>query len=321
MNQLSGYYSPSGRVEQEGLTKLMTYGLTGTALCAISAGYLSFILEKYIPFFFIDFVPGILLGLFIGYFLSRGADLGKIRSRKFLMLSGFSLGLIGMYLKAVVFLMALSGHKAVELAPGVLVSALKMLARQRFGQGDASASESILVFFVWGIGAAATVFIPMWRAYRFLDKRPFCENCNEWVDKKESVYPFPMIEKSEIGLLREPLERGYFEVLKTLKLNPLIMNIREKQYTQLDVEYCSGCRQFYLLSISNWETEIRRTQHGEIEVVHTKFFLEHLVIPPKVYKIVRGLDYTEKPMDVDAMIGEVSKSHQFKKKLRKMFLD
>lgn len=321
MNHLSGYYSPSNRVGQEGLARLMTYGLTGTVLCAIAAGYLSFILEKYIPFFFVDFVPGILMGLFIGYFLSRGAELGKIRSRQFLMVSGFSFGLIGIYLKVVVCLMAVSGHKAVELAPGALISGLKSLALQRFGQAGTTGSESIMVFVVWGLGAAAVVLFPMWRAYGFLDKRIFCENCNEWVDKKESVYPFSMIEKSDAVLLRDVLERGNFEILKTLKLNPLIMNIRAKKYTQLDVEYCSICRQFYLLSISNWETEIRRTQQGEIEVVHTSSLLEHLIIPTKAYKIIRGLDYTEKPMDVDAMIGEVSKSHEFKKKLLKMFLD
>lgn len=42
MNQLSGYYSPSNKIEPGGFAKLLAYGLIGTLPFVAAAGYLTY---------------------------------------------------------------------------------------------------------------------------------------------------------------------------------------------------------------------------------------------------------------------------------------
>lgn len=305
MNQQSGYYVPSNKIEPGGLAKLATYGLTGTFILSLAVGNTAYYSGEFRPIAII--LLGIIMGFFIGYFISRGAESGKIRNQYLLTASGILLGVLAAYVSAVVYAAAASGYQTVAFAPGQMMPYFN----------DVNLKILVNIFLV------PVLIIPTWRGFKFLEKRPFCENCNEWVEKKESIYPFPIIDDpNRKAMMKDILEKGGFEVLEQLKLSPSIMTNVNKYFTQLDVEYCSTCRQFYLLSMSNREiTWVQNTKGQDMQVEKSYPIIEHLIMPSKVYKTVRGIDYTEKPMDVDAMIGEVSWTHRAKKTLRKMFID
>jgi hypothetical protein len=314
MNELSGYYYPSGKIEAGGLSKLFTYGFGGTLLSSIIAGYAASYLGTAVLAFF-TVVLGVFLGLFTGYFVSRGAEAGKIRNRPILISSGFFFGLLAVYLWAVFYILSVSGHKVLAIIPGTLAMQLKNTAGW-------FSTDPTVIYWLWIVAAAAVFLIPGWRAFRFLRKRPFCENCNLWLDKKESLYPFPSIDGDNRDMLAAALKEGEFGILEMFKLDPTIMNNINKYFTQIDVEYCSSCRQFYLLSVTNYEILQKQDHRGrEYEEENRYPLVVQLIIPPKVYKTVRSIDYVEKPMDVDAMINEVSWTHKFKGKFLRMFID
>ena len=143
-----------------------------------------------------------------------------------------------------------------------------------------------------------------------------------WVDQKDSIYPFPTIEPDTLAKLMDALSIHDSVNLEWFELDPMLMTHERKYFGQLDVDYCSNCSEFYLLSVSNHEMYTKTNHKGESrEVIKVTPLLTQLIISGDIYKAVRSTDSVETPLDVDAMLDEISPAHRFKNKLRKMFFD
>lgn len=132
----------------------------------------------------------------------------------------------------------------------------------------------VVLYGIWFVEAAIIIGGSVLIATSIIKTKPFCEKCNEWVEKNELLVPLNFVDNIEE--LKLKLEQGDFEALTHLGK----AETDSCQYTTVTLKHCEQCKEFYLISV--WATTITKNQKGE-EKTNNKEIVNRLIVDQHVY--------------------------------------
>lgn len=273
-SQPDRYYRNSGAVPFKGTLLMLVAG-------TLTAAVLSFIyalVDHYNPFIYVTFLATLVLGGGIGGAVYGAARSGAVRSRPFVMLVAFTMGLLGTYLAWVwfVWILARWDTQAIVLDPLGMLHIMSVLGENGVWTIRGNTPTGFVLYAVWLVEAVAIVgCATMCAAAEFV---PYCEACGRWTESLGE--PF-VLTSADRDRLRTDLEDERYAVLDE-RLTP---DINPADCVHVTVHRCPNCTESNYLSASH----ITVTQSKDNTEVKTNDFVKHLCVPEAVVAQVEQL--------------------------------
>jgi len=270
MNQINVYYRHSGAIGLMGPVYMIIFGTVGTLVLGIIYGYAIF----YIPYIAHNFLITLGFGALVGFIVGNGGKLGKVRNPRLLLLFGFLFGLFAEYTGWVSWIFAFSKQQTLVLFPSDVLSVVEIVAEKGswwdiFGWTP----KGTALYVIWGIEATMIIATSTLVSWALLISTPFCERCNRWVEKKNSILPLePITNPDEF---KSQLEQADYTSLKTLQK----VGSGSNPYTQIDLLRCPICQLLYLLTTKLVTVGVEK-QESDI--------IENIIINSEIYEMIQN---------------------------------
>lgn len=264
------YYKHSGGVNPLGVIMVLAMGAVGTIILGLIYSYAT----CYIPFVYLNILLAIGFGLGVGALVGIGGTIGKIRNTFLIGLISVLFGLFAEYCQWVFWILAESKQEVFIINPVEIYYIIRYFAITGVWSIGSITPTGAVLYTIWFGEAAIIVGASALIAIYTIKTKPFCERCNEWVKKEDTLSLLNYVD--DINGLKYRLEQGEFSALTGLgKVEKDI-----SQYTKVTLKHCEQCKDFYLISV--WAIKISKGRKDELRT-ESKEVVHHLLIDEKVY--------------------------------------
>ena len=224
----------------------------------------------------------LLLGVAVALTLGFAGTLGKVRHAGVMALFGFIFGLVAKYAGSVAWISAAMEDPSLLLSffsPGEVFSFLRLVSIIGTWSIFGWTPTGLALYVVWGVEVLLIVGTATFGATISLMSEPFCERCNRWAERTESLFPLEPIANPK--LLKVQLERGDYAFVNSLER----ITDNSKRYTRLDLYQCTTCEQFHLLTVKSVHIEV--DSKGK-ESKKKRTIVENLLLDAEAYEMIRA---------------------------------
>lgn len=277
-------YQHSGIVPVTGATVALAAGCLVAPLLGVAYSFSFY----YIPFVYLNFLLACAFGAGIGWVVGYLARVGKIRNT--LAVSAFAAvaTILGVYAEwgSTVYAMTpvtdlqqlWADAGFLPLRPNNLVALMQHLfAEGSWGLSGNSTVHGWPLVALWIIEAGIIFGAATATAANHIVKRPFCENCQVWIEGQQPHY--------YVGDGSEPVwnevQQGAFE---SLALTPRAGG-NEPTYVRLTLSVCEGCSTSNYLTITTCKSTTDNKGNPKLE---ENDVVTHLILQPAQVEIVQA---------------------------------
>jgi hypothetical protein len=218
------------------------------AAAAATVGAVYGALTYWIPFVYLNFFGTIGLGLAAGGAVYLGAVFGKVRNTTVSGLGGVVAGLAALWGAWVVWIYVVTADAdtgVILLSPASIWRAMGVIGAHgvwSIGRSSSTPVSGTTLYVVWVIEALIVLGVSAFISHVFMVRKPFCERCNSWVNRKNSL---PKLSPPEDASTLDGLDDGDISGILTLEGNPM-----GSMHLQVDLQACRTCDEMHLMSIS-----------------------------------------------------------------------
>ncbi len=301
MNTFGTYYKPSGKSPTLGLIIYMVF----TLVLPLFLGYIYGMLQYFGFQMIIKMILPIIFGMSIAFLVGMGARFAKLRAPFIMVFLGAIATLLAYYAHWIGWLTAIA-ERQVSLNPIKVFDTLRVLAGNIIYGSDRTPLSAEVHWFAWLVEAVLILGIALYVTSKFYSLNIYCEPCDRWTDRKDTVQPLRTIDDAK-GF-KEAMNNGNFSIMDSLgdvktglqSSGSSFLPDSDKEYGQVDVRFCSKCNDYKLLMVS---------QKSPAKILgrwfsNRKVILENMFITNDQYKTVRKMDIVEG--QVDLMVKEDS---------------
>lgn len=237
------------------------------------AGYVSFLLTL-----------GFALG--VGFSVSAAAGMAKCRSKGFLHLTGFLIGLLALYFSWVAFLFVLLRKDASsELEIGlfdILLSPVGVweiacaIGEEGWYAMRGGNVKGVVLWVFWGIEALVVVIGVTVLAPTGIADQVFCERCSRWCNVTKDFMRL-MVPQNDDLLAR--FSSGQIDAMAELPVAPVTVS----PYLRVDLDRCESCQ-----DTATWRASLvthERTKEGKIEEKNQDIVAPLLLTPDRLRQL------------------------------------
>jgi hypothetical protein len=267
--------------EHSGATPVLGLGLVVGAGAGLSygLGWVYGVAIYWIPFVYIAFLLPIALGFGLGTSIAFLGRLGKVRSPGFCALAGLAAGGLAEWIQWQVWLDQLVGPEPIAALGGTW-AAVNAVAEQGAWSLFSWTPTGGALWTIWGLEGLVIVGGTSLVAMGGIAASPFCERCEVWLDKPETLAPFDFIH--DVDPLKAAVDAGDLSALRAMeRVRP-----GATRYAALDFHECAQCHQLRLVSVRNVE---RKQGDGKEDLDETEI-LQHLIVDPDTWDVLRKKD-------------------------------
>ena len=235
------YYKHSGKMTPLGVIYMLLFGIIGAIVLSLIYCYATI----YIPFVYINFLLTLCYGGAVGLIVAIGAKKGKIRNIKLLIGIAIIIGVFAEYTNWVSWIYVFTKHKVFTLSLVKIKSLIELMAVTGVWSIKGSVVKGASLYIIWVVEAAIIIGASAYGAFAHLKSVPFCEDCNEWVNKKRKIsFREPILNQFDA---RMRLERMDYEPITSLKP----VGIDSKAYTEIELRDCPICNQKHYITVKS----------------------------------------------------------------------
>lgn len=237
------------------------------------AGYVSFILT-------LGFAVG------VGYSVSAAARMAKCRSKGFLHLTGFLIGLLVLYFSWVAFLFVLLRRDApseldiglfsILLSPAGVWDIACAIGEEGWYAMRGGNVKGVVLWVFWGIEALVVVIGVTVLAPTGIADQVFCERCNRWC-KVTKDFMRLMVPQNDDLLTR--LSSGQMDVMAEMP----VAHVTVSPYLRVGVDRCESCQ-----DTATWRASLvtqERTKEGKMEEKDQTLVAALLLTPDRLRQL------------------------------------
>lgn len=225
MNDL--YYKPSGIVPIGGI--ILAFVISIAISIGLTIAYIA--LQWFIPFIYFNFFITFGLGFFIPYGVNLGLGLGKVRNTKIATILAIFCALFVFYAQWALFISLmynasgsmgggtwvrssfnLDGFIYAFSHPAILFRAMLELNEVGTISVKHNTISGVFLWIIWALEAILIIFIPMLMASSGKVSKPFSEQNNKWMKKRDLDGKIKFVDNKEE--LERELSSGNFKPLK-----------------------------------------------------------------------------------------------------------
>lgn len=240
---MASYYKHSGKFAPQGPILGLLGGIVVSIPAALLYDYAIFTIPEATLRFLCTFIFGLLLGGVTGAMMC----LGKVRSNALAGIVGLAASSFGLYLSWLAWIRVLCINRKVGCSAGIFrpleawkaVLAVNLQGTWSF-EGNTPMHGATL-WFVWAAEALIVLGFGIMAAAGLVQKRPFCEGCEQWCKKQLKLYFVPALSPNDF---KAQLESG--DVSKLEKLPP---GNKKQPHYRIDLHSCSVCHQLNTLTL------------------------------------------------------------------------
>ncbi len=278
------YYKHSGAFSPLAPVIVLGSGIIGAIILSFIYSYATY----YIPFVYLNILLTIGLGLGLGAIVGIAGMHSKVRNNALMALFGIIIGLVAEYGQWVFWILAESKQKLFLLNPADLFVIIQYLAVDGVWSIRSFTPTGNILYSIWFVEAAIIIVTTTLMSVFFLNTSPFCEKCNEWADKKETLFPLGFPINSE--KLKTELEKGNFSALTLLGT----AKPSSAQFTTVELQYCPHCNDLYLISVTSSTMTVN--SKGEQKEDKNEI-VQNLIIDQRVYNSLKNWNSTLLPLN------------------------
>lgn len=270
VNPTVKFYRHSGKAPLLGLILLGVTGCIGVPILGLLYGALM----RLIPFVYISVFIVVGYVFVVGAILNYVAMYAKIRNVIVLGLVAFFLGILADYFGWIGWLTmtAKDPRFLLEfLLPFDVLYIISILAKEGVWTISGITPTGGMLYFIWLLEAAIVIGGVTYVTVGDLAKIPFCEDSNQWANKRTQIGAFTPI--PNITQFKEAVQQGNLTVFNTLKLSPP----DDRHYITLVLYECDHCKNFFVLKVE--DVTLVTNSKGRIEA-KTKPILSNLILTP-----------------------------------------
>lgn len=264
------YYKHSGMFNPMGVIVILAIGAVGTVILSLIYSYAT----HYIPFVYLNILLTILFGVGVGALAGIGGIFFKIRNISIIGLISGLLGLFAEYCQWVFDILALTDGEFFLLNPVDIYGFIRVIGVTGVWSIRRFTPTGVVLYAVWFGEAAIIIGASLLIAIYMIKTKPFCERCDKWVTKEETL--FPLNYADDVNGLKLKLEQGDFSALTSLGKAELNSN----HYTKVTLKHCEQCKDLYLLSA--WSIMVNKNKKDALETKSWEI-VYHLIIDENVY--------------------------------------
>lgn len=265
-------------------------GLVGSIILALVFS----LAVKLVSFSFVYVPVMFLLAMILAQVLVWGSVLGNIGNTNLIKKSTVVFSLFFAYISWVLAIFISSGMEVLVFSPmeiwdvwnGMFLDFNAEVGRTTVATSPVEWIPDAGEWFLYANIATtvAALLIPSMRLRKFFAENQLCPTCRGWMDKTQSVYPFPATHKDEfvVSLNNNTID---FTLLGSVD-NKLIDN--DEDYIQMDLKHCRKCRNYYFVRFFFYK------QDNEDDDEETPFWVDKrkpisdfLVVDPRFYSAAR----------------------------------
>ena len=273
------FYRHSGRAPIQGLVLMGILGVGATIILGVIYGYLLY----YIPFIYLNFLIVFGYVYAISFVLARAARYGKVRNILLIGLAGLAFGLLAEYIGWVSWIAAILGSPVNLIGfffPFQVFEIITEIARQGAWSLFDFTPTGAFLYLIW-LGEAVTVIGGItYLTYTSLSRIPFCEESNDWAEKKSILGTFGPL--ADIKHFKATITQGGYSAFNELK--PL--QTEQSHFTTLELFECDRCRNFFVLNVDDVQVKINNKGERNTRV---KPVISNLIVTSSVLSGIRRL--------------------------------
>ncbi|MCA9070535.1 MAG: hypothetical protein KDA84_16500, partial [Planctomycetaceae bacterium] len=186
------YYQPSGAVPFAGTILMQLFG----AISALVFGVIYAAVDKFVPFVFLTFFAVLFYGAGVGFAVSLGAKIGKVRNTGFVLLLGTATGVLAVYFAWVFYIYFDSKMNDLIWNPLEIFEHMRLFSNIGLWSIGSWTPTGFWLWSVWIFEAVFIVLLSL--AISISNDTPFCDDCNCWTQKTDDVASFPLTDPEQL---------------------------------------------------------------------------------------------------------------------------
>jgi hypothetical protein len=240
---MASYYKHSGKFAPQG----PILGLLGGIVFSVPAAYFYDYALFTVPEMKLRFLCTIIFGLLLGAVCGAMMCLGKVRSKLVAGIVGFAASFLGFYVSWVGWIRVLCINRNIGCSATVFrpLEAWKAVVavnlQGTWSSGGGAPTHGVTLWFVWAAEALLILGCGVLLAVGLVQRRPFCERCEQWCKRQCKFYFAPSLSPND---LKTQLESG--DIRKLEKLAP---GSKKQPHYRIHLHSCCVCHQLNTLTV------------------------------------------------------------------------
>ena len=243
---MATYYQPSGKFAPQG----PILGLLMGAAVSVPAAFLYDYGIVSIPEAKLRGICTLVFGALIGALAGLGMSWGKVRNIVVAASVGFTASLFGLYLswdawvlhlihpdRWLFNLVAPASHPH-RLWQAML--AINTVGTWSFGSGS-KPDHGVFLWIVWSAETLLMLGVGTLAAVAMVQRRPFCERCDQWCTQKSHLYFAPNFPGDQL--------KAQLESQNIAGLEKLTVGSKKQSHFRIDLHTCGNCHMLNTLSL------------------------------------------------------------------------
>ena len=193
------------------------------------------------------------------------------------------IGIFAEYANWVSWIYVFTKHKVFTLSLVKIKSLIELMAVTGVWSIKGSVVKGTSLYIIWVVEAAIIISASAYGAFAHLKSVPFCEDCNEWVDKKRKIsLREPILNQFDA---RMRLERMDYEPITSLKP----VGIDSKAYTEIELRDCTICNQKHYITVKSIIiNEISKGRKKKETKKVVNMVAENLIVDSESYRNIKN---------------------------------
>jgi hypothetical protein len=271
---MASYYKHSGKFAPQGLICGLLVGAAASLPAAFLYDYGIFT----IPSAKLRGVCTLVFGALIGAASGAAMCWGKVRSKLVAGAVGFAASFFGLYVSWVAWMLHLINPSFWLLNPvraamhprGLWQAMLAVNTVGTWSYRGGTPEHGTVLWIIWIAEALLVLTAGLFAALALVQRRPFCERCEQWCTERASLYFAPSLPASQF---KEQLESQ-----SITNFEKLTAGDKKKAHYRIDLHSCGVCHSLNTLSLlQNFPRD-------------HKMVMNKLLITPEQASVIRNLE-------------------------------
>jgi hypothetical protein len=263
------------------ITGLFLMGVAGLVGIPILAGIYAFLMN-FVPFLIVRVILMLGYPLICGAVIAQAAKTGKVRNKGLILCAGILFGLFAEYTGWIFWIAILSKEISLlwsfffPMNVAYFISAIAEIGVWSFRNVQPT---GWFLYFFWFVEAVIVVGLTAYMTHKGNEDTPFCEESNEWAEKKSDIGLFAPIENP--AEFKKEFEQAGYSIF-----NQFAPAQSGNRSTVVQLYECEECKNFFVLNIK--DRTISFDSKGRKQEKLTPI-LSNLQVTPSIVAMIRSL--------------------------------